>query len=130
MAQDVFGRELAAMVAKWHDFEDQYQPARGAELIKLVRARFTELRRASYPDLRTWGPDDSQPDPPPAGVYDIDGDRWSYDPRLRRWRLGSERHLPDDEGGTDYVTPRSWPDLLLDYGPVTERPATDPTRTS
>lgn len=86
---------------------------------RAARIALAGWRRKKMPTLRTWTMSDPAPsrDEWVLGVVDGDGSLWRAKPGVDVWTLEESPRMPG--AGATYT----WPEMLAEFGPVTEPPA-------
>lgn len=81
------------------------------------------VRQERYPNRRSFGPGASLPDPPPATLYDVDGDAWEHQTAGGShgcYRMAERDRRRNADSVEDVEGVRLWPFLLDEFGPLTE----------
>lgn len=90
---------------------------------RVSRQLVARVRQERYPKRRTFGPGDPLPDPPPATLYDLDGDAWEHQDAGGSngcYRMSERDRARNADSTEDVEGVRLWPFLLDEYGPLTE----------
>jgi hypothetical protein len=87
----------------------------------VARQLIAILRRVREPHRRTWAPGDELPSPPPAKMFDLDGDLWMHQRAGNGcYRMSSKDRRRNASSIHNYEGVQVWPFLLEAEGPFTE----------